>query len=119
MFRNAPDEEMEVLMERYRNKLEYKRGSIMTLADLQRFKMTEAAAVLILADREAEDADADDAANIMRIVAIKNLCATMRVIIQISGYHNKVIAWFETLFLEMRKMFYRFCFSSIQKKTDW
>ncbi|XP_055331466.1 calcium-activated potassium channel slowpoke-like isoform X2 [Paramacrobiotus metropolitanus] len=86
---NPPDEAMENLAERYFNKLEYKRGSIMRLKDLRRVNLADAAATLILADRTAADADADDAANIMRVVSVKNFKGTARVIVQIAHYHNK------------------------------
>lgn len=33
---------------------------------------------------------AEDAANIMRVISLKNYCETTRVIIQLLHYHNKV-----------------------------
>ena len=58
---------MEILQERYFGKLDYLRGSIMRMKDLNRVKLAEAKATLILANRLASDSDADDAANIMRV----------------------------------------------------
>ena len=36
------------------------------------------------------DPDAEDAANIMRVISMKNYCAESRIIIQLMQYHNKV-----------------------------
>ena len=36
------------------------------------------------------DPDAEDAANIMRVISIKNYSDDIRVIIQLMQYHNKV-----------------------------
>lgn len=47
-------------------------------------------ACLILADKYCDDPDAEDAANVMRAVSIKNSCAEIKVIIQLMQYHNKV-----------------------------
>ncbi len=38
----------------------------------------------------AQDPDAEDAANIMRVISIKNYSDDIRVIIQLMQYHNKV-----------------------------
>ncbi len=38
-----------------------------------------------------QDPDAEDAANIMRVISIKNYSDDIRVIIQLMQYHNKVI----------------------------
>lgn len=37
-----------------------------------------------------QDPDAEDAANIMRVISIKNYSDDIRVIIQLMQYHNKV-----------------------------
>ena len=39
-----------------------------------------------------QDPDAEDAANIMRVISIKNYSDDIRVIIQLMQYHNKVIS---------------------------
>ena len=85
-----PDEEMDRLLELYFNKLDYRRGSCMKVKDLNRVKVMDAEAVLFLADRTSMDADAEDAANIMRVVSIKNYKFNARVIVQLLQYHNKV-----------------------------
>ncbi|OQV15891.1 Calcium-activated potassium channel subunit alpha-1 [Hypsibius exemplaris] len=85
-----PDEEMDCLLELYFNKLDYRRGSCMNMKDLNRVKVMDAEAVLILADRTTSDSDAEDASNIMRVVSIKNYRFNARVIVQLLQYHNKV-----------------------------
>ena len=50
----------------------------------------EADACLVLANKYCPDPDAEDAANIMRVISIKNYSDDIRVIIQLMQYHNKV-----------------------------
>lgn len=54
--------------------------------------MHEADACLVLANKYCQDPDAEDAANIMRVISIKNYSDDIRVIIQLMQYHNKVTA---------------------------
>ena len=44
----------------------------------------------MLADRRAKDEDEEDAANIMRVTALKNLSPDIRIILQLLQHHNKV-----------------------------
>jgi len=44
----------------------------------------------VLADKYCEDPDAEDAANILRVISIKNYYADIKIIIQLLQYHNKV-----------------------------
>jgi hypothetical protein len=44
----------------------------------------------VLANKYCQDPDAEDAANIMRVISIKNYSDDIRVIIQLMQYHNKV-----------------------------
>ena len=53
-------------------------------------KVHEADACLVLANKYCPDPDAEDAANIMRVISIKNYSDNIRVIIQLMQYHNKV-----------------------------
>jgi len=46
----------------------------------------------VLANKYCQDPDAEDAANIMRVISIKNFSDDIRVIIQLMQYHNKVSA---------------------------
>ena len=54
-------------------------------------QIREADACLLLANKYCQDPDAEDAANIMRVISIKNYAHDLRVIIQLMQYHNKVI----------------------------
>uniref|UniRef100_A0A915IRK7 BK channel n=1 Tax=Romanomermis culicivorax TaxID=13658 RepID=A0A915IRK7_ROMCU len=46
-------------------------------------------ACLVLANKYSSDPDAEDAANIMRVISIKNFSSDIRVIVQLMQYHNK------------------------------
>jgi potassium large conductance calcium-activated channel subfamily M alpha protein 1 len=59
--------------------------AILTVAQVH-----EADACLVLANKYCQDPDAEDAANIMRVISIKNYSDDIRVIIQLMQYHNKV-----------------------------
>jgi hypothetical protein len=50
----------------------------------------ESNACLLLANKYCQDPDAEDAANIMRVISIKNYAHDVRVILQLMQYHNKV-----------------------------
>lgn len=54
------------------------------------FQVDAADACLVLANKYSPDPDAEDAANIMRVISIKNYSAEIRVIVQLMQYHNKV-----------------------------
>ena len=56
--------------------------------------MHEADACLVLANKYCQDPDAEDAANIMRVISIKNYSDDIRVIIQLMQYHNKASFYF-------------------------
>lgn len=53
-------------------------------------QIKDADACLVLANKYCEDPDAEDAANIMRVISIKNYHDDIKVIIQLLQYHNKV-----------------------------
>ena len=52
-------------------------------------QVDKADACLVLANKYCQDPDAEDAANIMRVISIKNYSDDIRVIIQLMQYHNK------------------------------
>ncbi|XP_071951969.1 calcium-activated potassium channel subunit alpha-1-like isoform X3 [Antedon mediterranea] len=84
-----PDLELQALFKRYFTQLEFFKGSVLNSLDLDRIKLAEADACIILCDKYCTDSDAEDAANIMRVISIKNCCARIRVIVQLMQYHNK------------------------------
>lgn len=51
--------------------------------------MRTSIACLILANKQCGDGDQEDAANIMRVISIKNCSEKIRVIVQLMQYHNK------------------------------
>jgi len=57
-------------------------------------QVKEADACLVLANKYCEDPDAEDAANIMRVISIKNYHDDIKIIIQLLQYHNKVSSRF-------------------------
>ena len=44
---------------------------------------------MILTNKYSQDPDSEDAANIMRVISVKDYCEDNRVIIQLLLYHNK------------------------------
>ena len=77
------------LIKRHFTTVEFFQGSVMNPIDLQRVKVHDADACLVLANKYCADPDAEDAANIMRVISIKNYSDEIRVIIQLMQYHNK------------------------------
>ena len=63
--------------------------NLLLLSSDQSFQVHEADACLVLANKYCQDPDAEDAANIMRVISIKNYSDDIRVIIQLMQYHNK------------------------------
>jgi len=57
-------------------------------------QIKEADACLVLANKYCEDPDAEDAANILRVISIKNYHDDIKIIVQLLQYHNKVSAVF-------------------------
>ncbi|KAL1228594.1 Calcium-activated potassium channel [Trichinella spiralis] len=103
LHRVPPDLELEGLFKRHFTKVEFFQGTVMDSVDLTRVKIDEADACLVLANKYSPDPDAEDAANIMRVISIKNYSADIRVIVQLMQYHNKVIIVLFVLF------FWYFC----------
>merc|ERR1719266_3087258 len=89
LHRAEPDLEFEGLLKRQHTRVKYFQGSLMSANDLERAKVHEADACLVLANKYCPDPDAEDAANIMRVISMKNYCAESRIIIQLMQYHNK------------------------------
>lgn len=53
-------------------------------------QIQQADACLVLANKYCDDPDQEDAANIMRVISIKNYHSEIKVIVQLLQYHNKV-----------------------------
>merc|ERR1712226_1520716 len=84
-----PDLNLERLLKKRHTRVQYFQGSLMNAVDMERVKVHEADACLVLANKYCQDPDAEDAANIMRVISIKNYSDDIRVIIQLMQYHNK------------------------------
>ncbi|ESO05600.1 hypothetical protein HELRODRAFT_119046, partial [Helobdella robusta] len=89
MNRKEPDLELEGLVKRHFTQVIFFQGTVMDANDLHRVNVKEADACLVLANKYCEDPDAEDAANIMRVISIKNYDDDTKVIIQLLQYHNK------------------------------
>lgn len=55
--------------------------------------------MLILADQFAQDPDEEDAKTILRVIAVKNVCANVKVVVEMLQYYNKVPSLFILLLL--------------------
>ncbi|CAJ0582552.1 unnamed protein product, partial [Mesorhabditis spiculigera] len=89
LHRVVPDLELEGLFKRHFTKVEFFTGTVMDSLDLSRVKVGDADACLVLANKYSTNPDAEDAANIMRVISIKNYSSDIRVIVQLMQYHNK------------------------------
>ncbi|VDM56793.1 unnamed protein product [Angiostrongylus costaricensis] len=89
LHRVVPDLELEGLFKRHFTKVEFFTGTVMDSLDLSRVKVSDADACLVLANKYSTNPDAEDAANIMRVISIKNYSSDIRVIVQLMQYHNK------------------------------
>uniref|UniRef100_A0A1I8JSB2 BK channel n=1 Tax=Macrostomum lignano TaxID=282301 RepID=A0A1I8JSB2_9PLAT len=87
--KHVPDLEMQGLLKRHFTQVQFFQGSVMNTRDLARVGLESADACLVLANKYCPDPDAEDAANIMRVISIKNFCERIKVIIQLMQYHNK------------------------------
>ncbi|GAA51697.1 calcium-activated potassium channel subunit alpha-1 [Clonorchis sinensis] len=59
--------------------------------DLQRTKMRDARAAIVLATPNAKHRDAEDGANIMQAIALKARKKTLRVVVQLHNFKNKCL----------------------------
>ncbi|CAD5125529.1 DgyrCDS13736 [Dimorphilus gyrociliatus] len=84
-----PDLELEALFKRHFTQVCFFKGSPLNTNDLERVKLKLADAFLVVADPRASDPDAEDAANIMRVISAKNYHSDIRIIIQLMRFHNK------------------------------
>merc|ERR1712008_177886 len=87
--KEEPNLEFEGLLKRESTRVQYFRGSMMNVLDLQRVRADQAASCLVIANKFCDDPDGEDASNIMRVISLKNYCEETRVIIQLMQYHNK------------------------------
>ncbi|XP_072050518.1 calcium-activated potassium channel subunit alpha-1-like [Amphiura filiformis] len=84
-----PDLELQALFKRHFTQLHFFQGSVLNSVDLERVQVPDADACLVLCDKYCLDPDAEDAANIMRVISIKNSTPNIRTIVQLMQYHSK------------------------------
>ncbi|XP_062510417.1 calcium-activated potassium channel subunit alpha-1-like [Corticium candelabrum] len=84
-----PSPAVGALVKRLYTRVTFIRGSILQPRDLERVKLRQAAACIILANKYASDPDEEDSSNIMRVIAAKNCCKTIRVIVQLIQVESK------------------------------
>ncbi|XP_070187929.1 calcium-activated potassium channel slowpoke-like isoform X2 [Littorina saxatilis] len=89
LHKGLPDLELEGLLKRHFTQVEYFQGSVMDANDLERVRIRHADACLVLANKYCQDPDQEDAANIMRVISVKNSFSDIKVIVQLLQYHNK------------------------------
>ncbi|XP_060124582.1 potassium channel subfamily U member 1 [Zootoca vivipara] len=87
---NDPGLELETIFRCYAAYSTFFQGSVMKTEDLQRVKMENADACLILADTCSPNPYIEDTTNIMRVLSIKNHFPNTKVILQIIQSSNKV-----------------------------
>ncbi|KAL3312074.1 Calcium-activated potassium channel subunit alpha-1 [Cichlidogyrus casuarinus] len=85
----TPDLIMKSLLRLHFTRVKYFQGTVMNVSDLDRVKVADADACIILANAQCASAEDEDAANIMRVIAVKNYCARTRVIVQLLNYSSK------------------------------
>ncbi|XP_078285150.1 calcium-activated potassium channel subunit alpha-1-like [Rhinoraja longicauda] len=84
-----PALELQALFKRHTTQMQFFQGSVLKPSDLDRVKLDKANACLILADKNCLNPEAEDSANIMRAIAVKQYCPEMRIIAQVLQYHSK------------------------------
>ena len=68
----SPDNDMEELLQLYKNKLFYIEGDPLKFNDLQRCQFKQASMIMILCNKQAADSSAEDSKTIFMAMAIKN-----------------------------------------------
>ncbi|GAA54184.1 potassium large conductance calcium-activated channel subfamily M alpha member 1 [Clonorchis sinensis] len=84
-----PDLQLQSILRLHFSRVKYFQGTVMDHNDLERVRMNEADACLILASSTTTDNQEKDAANIMRVIAVKNYASHVRVIVQLLQTENK------------------------------
>ncbi|XP_069773579.1 calcium-activated potassium channel subunit alpha-1-like isoform X7 [Narcine bancroftii] len=85
-----PGLELQALFKCHITQMQFFQGSVLKPTDLVRIQLDKANACLILADKNCLNPEAEDSANIMRVIAVKQYCPEIRIIAQVLQYHSKV-----------------------------
>lgn len=86
-----PELNLEALFKRHVTRLVFIKGSVMNIQDLQRVRLHDAEACMIMSDASSSDPDSEDAVNIMKVISVKNFDPNVRIIVQIICYRNKAL----------------------------
>eukprot|EP00249_Psilotum_nudum_P022094 c28369_g1_i3 orf=497-4030(-) len=85
-----PSFEMKSLLTRYKGKVDFIEGEPLKECDLERVGARNASAFFLLADKRAKDADAEDAAQIMRTLWVHRYCGSkVRIIVEMLKPENQ------------------------------
>lgn len=86
---NHPSVVIQSILQRYFSKVSYFIGTIYKHHDCERVQMNDADAVIILCDKKCSNPDAEDAANITRVILVKKFYRHVRCIVQVMRKPNK------------------------------
>lgn len=84
-----PSLKMQADLQRYCTKTSYFIGTIYKFMDCHRTRMRDADAVIILCNKKCINPDEEDAANITRVISVKNYHENIRCIVQLMMNKNK------------------------------
>ncbi|XP_047144553.1 calcium-activated potassium channel subunit alpha-1 isoform X2 [Hydra vulgaris] len=87
---SLPDVTIQTSLKKYETRTSYFVGTIYSSVDAERMQIKNADAVIILCNKKCTNPDEEDAANITRVIAVKNYQERVRCIVQIMMNHNKV-----------------------------
>ncbi|XP_030647671.1 calcium-activated potassium channel subunit alpha-1-like [Chanos chanos] len=85
----CPDQELEAFFRRRFLQVTFYQGSVLQPADQERVLVQKASACLILCDRFTTNQNNEDAANLMRVISVKQYCPRTRVIVQMLRHSSK------------------------------
>ncbi|XP_072905575.1 calcium-activated potassium channel subunit alpha-1-like [Hemitrygon akajei] len=83
-----PGLELQALFKRHLLQMQFFQGSVLKPTDLDRVQLDKANACLILADKNCLNPEAEDSANIMKAIAVKQYSPKIRIIAQVLQYHS-------------------------------
>ncbi|XP_065651376.1 calcium-activated potassium channel slowpoke isoform X3 [Hydra vulgaris] len=85
-----PDVNIQTSLKKYETRACYFIGTIYSSIDADRMQINKADAVIILCNKKCANPDEEDAANITRVIAVKNYQERVRCIVQLIMNNNKV-----------------------------
>ncbi|PAA89148.1 hypothetical protein BOX15_Mlig020881g2 [Macrostomum lignano] len=86
---DEPDLELKALIKTRELYVTYLQGSVMCVKDLQRACLKQASAVVVISDQQTRNEEDEDMKNIMRVIAVKDFCPDVQVLVQLQLYRSK------------------------------